>query len=210
LERISADLENALSGTRAPIFVHDVRDATTVADLFQEIATTLGGLDLVIYSAGVMPEIRPGEYPTEVDLNIIQTNLGGAVAWLNAAAARFAIQRGGTIVGISSIAGERGRRGNPVYCASKAALNSYLESLRARLTKDGVRVLTAKPGYVRTPLLGQARTPLPAITADVAARLILDAAAAGKRELFVPQWWRAIALILRAIPRPVFERLPLP
>jgi decaprenylphospho-beta-D-erythro-pentofuranosid-2-ulose 2-reductase len=210
LRRVSDGMESAYSGVRAPVFIHDVRDTGAVDDLFQRIALELGGLDLVIYVAGIMPKIGPREYRTEADLGMIETNLSGAVAWLNAAARRFGVQRGGTIVGISSIAGERGRRGLPIYCATKAALNSYLDSLRARLATSGVTVLTVKPGYVRTPQIGEGRTPLPAISAQQAASEILAAAASGKRRVFVPGWWRVIAFILRAIPDPIFERLPLP
>src|SRR2546426_397609 len=79
-----------------------------------------------------------------------QLAVGGAVAGLNEAAARFAVARAGTIVGLGSMAGERGRRGFPVYGATKAALHGYLESLRNRLGPRGVRVVTAKPGFVDT------------------------------------------------------------
>ena len=71
-------------------------------------------------------------------------------------------------------------------------------------------VLTAKPGYVRTPMIGDAKMPLPVITPEVAARDILAAAAAGKRVTFVPAWWRLFALAVRSIPAPLFERLPIP
>jgi short-subunit dehydrogenase len=210
LQRVADDIEQMRSGVRVPIFVHDVRDTASAPVLFQAIATELGGLDLVIYSAGIMPRVGPAEYPTERDMAVIGTNLAGAVAWLNAAAERFAVQRGGTIVGISSMAGERGRRGSPVYCATKAALNSYLESLRARLASQGVRVVTVKPGFVRTQMLGGGPSLLPSISTRQAAQEILNASADGKREVFVPGWWRGLAMIVRSVPAPVFERLPIP
>src|SRR2546426_2220351 len=120
--------------------VHDVRDATEVPDLFERLCSELGGLDLFVYAAGVMPRIGPEEYDTESDRVTIEVNFEGAVAWLNEAAARFAVARAGTIVGLGSMAGERGRRGFPVYGATKAALHGYLESLRNRLGPRGVRV----------------------------------------------------------------------
>ena len=74
---------------------------------------------------------------------MFEVNLIGAVAWLNEVAQRFARARGGTIVGISSVAGDRGRRGNPAYCTSKAALTTYLEALRNRVARFGVAVVTS-------------------------------------------------------------------
>jgi decaprenylphospho-beta-D-erythro-pentofuranosid-2-ulose 2-reductase len=209
LTRICDEINCAAGTDRAVAFVHDVRHTDAAACCFQKIATTLGGLDLVVYAAGVLPKVGPDEYPTTIDINTIATNFAGAVAWLNEAARRFSLTRSGTIVGISSVAGDRGRRGNPVYNATKAALDVYLEALRCRLTVRGVRVLTAKPGLVRTPMLEGARTPffIPAISPERAADEILTAAAAGRRVAYIPGWWRWISLLVRAVPAPLFERL---
>ncbi len=209
LQRIANAINAAAPEPRAHVFPSDVRDTAAAAPLLREIAKALGGLDLVVYASGVMPPVGSNQYPTADDIITIETNFTGAVAWLNAAAERFAVTRSGTIVGISSIAGERGRRTNPVYQATKAGLNVYLESLRTRLAGRGVTVVTVKPGYVRTPLIGDAPLPLPAISPEEASRQILAAAAAGKRVVFVPGWWRIVAAVLRAIPAPVLERLPI-
>lgn len=210
LERICNEINRESGFERAVWFQHDVRDTESAQPLLQEAASAMGGLDLVVYAAGIMPAVGIESYPTATDLQIVNTNFVGAVAWLNAAADRFARVRSGTIIGLSSIAGERGRRGNPVYQASKAALNSYLESLRTRLGPHGITVLTAKPGFVRTAMIGDSRMPLPVLSADDAADMILDAAAARKRVVFVPGWWRLFAMALRAIPAPLYERLPIP
>ena len=210
LERLCLEINDEAGEVRALAFAHDVRDVEGAGALVQTIAHELGGLDLVVYAAGILPTVGPTQFSTDVDVQTIQTNFVGAVAWLNPVATRFAEARSGTIVGISSVAGDRGRRGNPLYNATKAALNMYLESLRNRLAVKGVRVLIAKPGYVRTPMLGKGKTPLPAATAEDTARAILDAAARGKRVLYTPRWWRIVSLGLRVIPAPLFERLPIP
>ena len=131
-------------------YVHDVTRSTEVPSLFARVAADLGGLDLVIYAAGVMPHVGEAEYSLEKDRLTVEVNLLGAIAWLNQAAECFVRSQAGTIVGISSVAGDRGRRGNPAYCASKAALDAYLEALRHRLVRSGVTVVTAKPGPVDT------------------------------------------------------------
>ncbi len=208
LEQIAADINRAGNGHALP-YTYDVHDTGGVEALFQEITVALGGLDLIVYSAGILPRVGPQEFPTATDVTTVETNFTGAIAWMNQAAGRFARARSGTIIGLSSVAGDRGRVGNPVYNASKAALDSYLEALRNRLARHGVTVLTAKPGYVRTSMIEGTPIPplIPVTTPDEAARQILDAAAAGQRVVYIPGWWRAIMLIIRAIPAPVFERL---
>src|SRR5688572_209611 len=158
LETLCAEINaEAVPGqVRARAYVHDVRQYADVPAAFQTVLRDLGHVDVVVYSAGVLRPVELSEFNFEKDRAALETNLLGAVAWLNQAAMFFERTGGGQIVGISSIAGERGRIGNPAYNASKAALNSYLESLRNRLTRKGVHVLTVKPGFVDTPMLHQA------------------------------------------------------
>lgn len=201
LERLAAELP----GARA--WAHDVRDGDAVPALLQQIARDLGGLDLVVYAAGVMPLVGEDEYDLAKDRETLEVNLLGAVAWLNEVAQRFARARAGTIVGISSVAGDRGRRGNPAYCTSKAALTTYLEALRNRVARFGVAVVTIKPGPVDTPMTrGRDRTPMLIPAAD-AARQILDAARRRRTTAYVPRRWRPIMFVLRCIPSVVFRRL---
>ncbi len=192
---------------RARAYAHDVTRAPDTPALFQQICRDLGGLDLIIYSAGIMPRVAEDEYAFEKDHHIIEVNLLGAIAWLNEAAHRFARAGEGTIVGLSSVAGDRGRRGQPAYCASKAALDTYLEALRNRLRRRGVTVVTIKPGPVDTPMTqGLDRRPL-LISADRAAGQILAAARRHAVTAYVPGAWRPIMFALRQIPSLVFSRL---
>lgn len=204
-----ARLNDGTSAPRAFAYPHDVHDREAVPALFQQIARDLGGADLVIYAAGIMPEGTPGGYDTARDVDILTVNLLGAFAWLNEAAKRYTQTRAGTIIGISSVAGERGRRAMPAYAASKAALTTYLEALRNRLAVRGVRVVTVKPGYVATPMLAGARLPrlFPVITAERAAELILFAAERGSVTAYVPGLWRPVMALVRALPSPLMRRL---
>ena len=132
------------------------------------------------------------------------------MAWLNPAAAHMEAARSGTIIGVSSIAGERGRRGNPAYCTSKAAMTTSLESLRNRLHRYGVRVVTAKPGFVRTAMTEGMGDLLWIIDADEAARQILKMGASGRSlSRFVPGRWWMVALVIRSIPSWIFRKLNL-
>ena len=207
LTRIADSINAAAGQTPARIYPHDVREYECVPALFQQITHDLGGLDLIVYAAGVMPAYAQDEYAFEKDRLIIDTNVLGAIAWINAAAERFERAQGGTIVGISSVAGERGRRGMRAYGASKAALNSYLESLRNRLWEFDVAVVTVKPGPVETPMTKDVgKMPL-MIPADRAAALILAAARQRKNVAYVPGVWRPIFFILRNLPSFLFRRL---
>ena len=129
------------------------------------------------------------------------------MAWCNAAADYFQSRRAGTIVGISSIAGDRGRRGNPAYGASKAALSHYLEALRNRLGVFGVHVCTIKPGYIETPMTASLGKLPGMISAERAAREILTSARRRRNVRYVPLRWLAVSLVIRSIPSFVFRRL---
>jgi len=186
---------------------HDVHDTAAVPALFEELVRELGGLDLLVFAAGVMPKVAPDEFSTEKDLDTLAVNVGGCVAWCNPAAELFRSQRSGTIVGISSIAGDRGRKGNPAYCTSKAAMNTYLEALRNRLGDFGVHVCTIRPGYVDTEMTRGLPGLFWLISAEEAARQILSAARRRVNTRYVPLRWMAVGLVLKAIPSFVFRRL---
>jgi short-subunit dehydrogenase len=195
------------SGARLVVRAHDASRTEEVAPLFEELFEALSGVDLVIYAAAIMPKTAPDEYDTVRDLEQLAVNVGGCIAWGNAAARLFASQRGGTLVGISSIAGERGRKGNPVYGATKAALNHYLEALRNRLSERGAHVVTIKPGFVATRMTAGMDDPLWLIGSDEAARMILAAVEARANERFVPRRWALVAFVIRNIPSFLFKRL---
>jgi decaprenylphospho-beta-D-erythro-pentofuranosid-2-ulose 2-reductase len=191
-------------GDQVLAFEHDVTHYDEAPALFQEIALKLGGLDLVIYSAGVMPTVGPHEYSFEKDRQMIEVNLLGAIAWFDLAAERFENTRHGSIVGIGSVAGDRGRSGQPVYNTSKAALTTYLEALRNRLAKVGVSVVTIKPGPTATEMTSHLHSSK-MDPAQVAAIILKKADRTG--EHYVKFAHRIAFGIIRRIPSPVFRRL---
>ncbi len=187
------------------VYTHDVKHFDEAPALFDRIVADLGSLDCLIYNAGVMPRVEESEYNFAKDREMIEVNLLGAMAWLNPAAAYMEARREGTLVGVSSVAGDRGRRGNPAYHTSKAALTTYLEALRNRLFRYGVHVVTVKPGPVRTAMTEGLKLPL-MIDAPEAARGALALAAAGTGEGYVPVAWQPIMLTIRHVPSIIFRR----
>jgi short-subunit dehydrogenase len=203
-EDINSDVGDA---ARTCYYTHDVTDYGSVPSLFQEITNALGGLDLVVYSAGVQPSMSSSEYNFEKDKLMVDVNIIGAMAWLGQAAARFEKAGEGHIVGISSIAGDRGRRLNPGYNTSKAALDTYLEALRNRLARYGVAVTTIKPGFVDTALLDNAPRTMWVLSPEEAAVKIYKAISHRKQTAYVPGRWRFVALIIKYMPSVIFRRL---
>ena len=207
LHRLASRVNRRLKRNAVSIHHHDVANIHEVPGLFAEIAREMGGVDLVIYAAGVMPKIAVDEYDTAKDRLMIEVNYLGAVAWLNEAARRFENLKAGHIAAIGSIAGVRGRRGNPVYCSSKAALHAYMESLRNRLARYGVGVTTIKPGFVDTVMTKGMPGLFWLISPKEAAARILRAVDRGRGEIFVPGRWVLVATIVRCIPSFIFKYL---
>jgi NAD(P)-dependent dehydrogenase (short-subunit alcohol dehydrogenase family) len=190
-------------------YVHNVSNSAEVPALFQQIVHDLGGLDLIVYNAGIMPPVDLHEYNFEKDNSMMQVNVLGAIAWLNQAALRFERTGQGHIVGISSVAGDRGRIISPVYNTSKAAFTTYLEALRNRLTRHGVTVTTIKPGQVETAMLEHVKKRLWVISPEAAAADMLKAIKNKKQTVYVPRRWGPFMLIIRHIPSFIFRRLSL-
>ncbi len=209
LEKVAARLRGA-GAANVRTAAHDVRDHDAVAPLFERLVGELGGLDLLVYAAGVMVVAEEGLYDFEQDRAMLEVNALGAMAWTNLAAARFEAQRGGTIVGISSIAGERGRRTMPGYTTSKAALTAWLEALRNRVSRYGVNVVTVKPGFVDTVMTQHlARKPMLISVERAAALILATARRGGSPSAFIPARWGLVAFVVRNLPSFLFRRLDL-
>ncbi len=210
LEAVAARL-NASGSSVARVYPHDVRDYDAAPALFAQIRADLGAapLTLLVYASGVLaaPD-ADSAWNFASEREMVETNLIGALRWLALGAELFATQGHGALVGVSSVAGDRGRAGNGAYMASKAGLSTYLESLRYRLARRGVRVVTIKPGFVATAMLAGAKPPRPlVISARQAARRIAEVCERGPEVVYVPARWGAIMAIVRALPAVVMKRL---
>jgi decaprenylphospho-beta-D-erythro-pentofuranosid-2-ulose 2-reductase len=141
---------------------------------------------------------------------ILAANYTGHVSLLNLLAAPMRERGHGTIIGISSVAGERGRQSNYLYGSAKAGFTAYLSGLRNALFASGVQVITIKPGFVRTKMLAGLATPAP-LTAQPAevAEAVWQACRRQRNVVYVPAVWRYIMLGIRLVPEPLFKRLKL-
>ncbi len=207
LEILTNEINTKCGETRAIYYVHDVTDHESVTELLPKIINDLGGLDTFIYNAGVALMVGLKKYEFEKDLKMMEVNLIGALAWLNPVGEIFQNLKNGQIVGISSVAGERGRVGSPAYNSSKAALTSHLEAYRNRLTRYGVNVLTVKPGFVQTDMIKDAKKLFWVISPEQAAKDIYKAMQKRKQEIYTPARWRWVMLIVRNIPSFIFRKM---
>ncbi len=187
-------------------FEHDVLNTDEVPDLFLEITKQLGGLDLFVYNSGVMPEVESSEFDFKKDMDMVNVNMVGAIAWCNQAANRFQHTKHGCLVGIGSVAGDRGRQLQPVYNASKAFLHSYMESMRNRLCRYGVIVSTIKPGPVDTDLAKHMK--MKKMSARQAAEICVTKFHKNG-EHYLAFFHRFAFYIIKRIPSPIFRKLKL-
>ena len=206
LQRLCTEI-NAGGAGQAVYFIHDVLATADVPILFQRVCVSLGGLDLLVYNAGTQYPNNATVFSAEKDLHVFHVNLLGAAAWMNLAGERFQRAGAGHIVGIGSVAGDRGRRGMPAYTASKAGLHTYLEGWRNRLTRYGVTVTTIKPGQVQTALLKNADRERRPISVEAAAELIWKAIMRRRATAYVPARWALVGWVVRHLPSFIFRHL---
>jgi decaprenylphospho-beta-D-erythro-pentofuranosid-2-ulose 2-reductase len=189
-------------------WVMDLDDTAAHAEMLATAAQRVGGtIDLALIAHGVLGDQEAAEESFDVAAAILHTNFISTVSLLTWLGNRFQAQRGGTLAVISSVAGDRGRKSNYVYGASKGALNIFLEGLRNRIDRDGVQVLTIKPGFVATPMT--AHVPQNALFAspDQVARGIIKAVNQRRDVVYVPWFWSLIMLLVRNIPGSRFKKM---
>ena len=163
--------------------------------------------DVAIYVVGYMNENETVIASWPETLKTIQTNYTGAVSILNIIAADFAKKGRGTIVGISSVAGNRGRQSNYIYGSSKAGFTAYLSGLRNYLYHKGVHVMTVLPGFVFTKMTEHLQLPKPLTAKPEEVGEAVYRGVAGKMNIIYVKWfWRWIMFIITSIPESVFKK----
>jgi len=194
---------------RLDSLVADLDDFDRHDEIVEKAATALDGLDTAIVAHGVLGDQERCQADWIETEKVLRTNFLSAASLLTRIANRFEAQGAGTLVGISSVAGDRGRRSNYVYGASKGAMSLFLQGLRNRLHGKGVQVITVKPGFVDTPMTAHLdKGPLFA-RPDAIGKGILGAMRRSKDVVYLPWFWRVIMTIVGLVPEPIFKRLRL-
>lgn len=202
-------LTHGISADSYQIYSADVSSSDSIVAAGQACITAQGVPDVVIANAGISVGM---DTAVRADLDVMAqtfaTNNIGLAATFNPFVDAM-VQRGsGTLVGIGSVAGIRGLPGHGAYCASKAAVISYCESLRGELRPSGVKVVTLCPGYIDTPLTQQNRYAMPFLMQPAAfADQAFAAIQAGASYRVIPWQMGLVAKLLRLLPNAVFDKV---
>ncbi|WP_126243776.1 SDR family oxidoreductase [Chitinophaga rhizosphaerae] len=191
---------------RIAVTVHafDALDFTSHAGFYRALPAPP---DVVLCVFGYLGSQEKGQQDWQEASRILHTNFTGAVSILNIVAEDMAARGKGTIIGISSVAGDRGRMSNYLYGSAKAGFTAYLSGLRNRLWHSGAHVMTVEPGFVATQMTGHLALPalLTAQPGEVADD-IFKAAEKKKNVLYTKWFWRYIMMIIKNIPEPIFKK----
>jgi decaprenylphospho-beta-D-erythro-pentofuranosid-2-ulose 2-reductase len=208
LEAATAELRAAGAGTVDAI-AFDATDYASHESFVDDAFDRYGDFDVVLLAFGVLGDQPQAERDGRAAREIVESNFLGAVSVSVPVARRLRDQGHGTIVVLSSVAGERARRSNFVYGSSKAGLDAFFQGLGDALVGSGAGVLIVRPGFVHTKMTaGMKAAPL-ATTPDKVADAIVDGLRRGNEIVWVPGTLRWVMAALRHLPRAVFRRLPL-
>ena len=187
----------------------DVNALDTVPVVLNDIKTRLGNIDIVVANAGITGVRRTGSGDLSVDKSIMQTNLFGAIATIDAAVAIFREQGFGHIVGMSSFSAFRGIPGSAAYSASKAALTNYLQAVGTELyRKKDIKVTAIHPGFIRTEIDDNIDKFPFVIDADKAANTMVNAIEKGKTDIVVPSWpWAILRKVIPKLPESIIAKV---
>ena len=206
LEGLVAEVEQA--GGRALALPADVTDAAAVKEAADALRERFGRIDVLIANAGVgatthATELKPDEFARVVNINLL-----GAVNSVTAVVPQMVERGSGQLVAISSLAGYRGLPKSGAYCASKAALSAFFESLRIDLRGTGIDVTIIHPGFIKTPLTAGRQADMPYLMElDDATRKIISAIEARKKSYAFP--WQLASLVRAAMlfPNSLYDRI---
>lgn len=211
LTRLVKDLRiRCANGQRVSYAVADLNHFDQHESLYHSASEELGKIDVILVAHGSLPDQKQCEASVEQTLVEMNTNGMSAISLLTLGANLLEKQGYGTLVAISSVAGDRGRQSNYVYGAAKGMLTLFMQGLRNRLAKQGIQVLTVKPGFVDTPMTQSFDKggPLWAEPKEIA-QGIQKAILKKKDQVYLLWFWRWIMLIIKCIPERIFKRLSL-
>jgi len=198
--------------------IADLDNIAVHPELLAHAINSLGGLDIAFLALGVLGDQTKAERSFTEAAQILHTNYAAPVSLLTWLGNYCAQRRSGTLAVLSSVAGERGRKSNYVYGSSKAGLTAFVDGLRNRIDREGVRVITIKPGPVKTAMTSAMKGNEKFADVEVVAAALVKAIdgktgrsgkAIGPDIVYVPGIWRIIMAVIRAVPERIFKKLNL-
>jgi decaprenylphospho-beta-D-erythro-pentofuranosid-2-ulose 2-reductase len=205
----AAEELRAAGAERVETVTFDARDTASHPAFVDDVFARFGDVDVALVAFGVLGDQDEAKADAARAVEIIETNFTGAASVMTPLARRMTAQGHGTIVVLSSVAGERVRKSNYVYGASKAGIDGFAQGLGDSLAGSGVHVMIVRPGFVKTKMTeGLDEVPL-STTPEAVADEIVKGLARGAHTVWAPAPLRAVMSVLRHVPRPIFRRLPI-
>lgn len=208
LARSAADLEQRAGAKARPTTgLCDLEKPETFFAALEEADRVLEGLDTVIVTAGLFASQTELENDLEFTRRMLTVNFANTVVFCEHARRKLMSHGGGTLCVVSSVAGERGRKPVVLYGASKAGLSAYLEGLDHKWHAEGLRVVTVKPGFVKTSMTAGLKPPPFAGEPEQVARDVVHALVRGTPVLYTPRIWALVMFVIRMLPRLIMRKL---
>lgn len=207
LRKTAADAAIRGQGPQPLVLEFDALRLESHARFAREVMRRVKALDEVYVFFGALHPQDEAQKDFRLAQEILTANYTGAVSILEQLAPHLERRKQGLIVGVSSVAGDRGRQSNYLYGSAKAGFSTYLQGLRNRLSRSNVHVLTVKPGFVDTPMTKHLKKGLLFASPDAIARGLIKAVRKRRNVVYLPGYWRWIMLVVRAIPETIFKKL---
>lgn len=201
-------IKNLEVKTRAASYKCDVTNLDEIKSVYRQVKIDFGKVDIAVLNSGVSFRSGIKDFSSEKAKLIFDTNVMGIINFVEVLLPDFINERNGVIVGVSSLADSRGFPKSGFYCASKAAATIFLESLRVELKPFNVKVITVRPGFVKTPMTDKNEFFMPFLMEpDKAAEIIVNGIKKDKKRIQFPLAISLAVRFLRIIPDSVFEYL---
>lgn len=208
LASIVADLK--VRGAKSVQFEQmEANDFAQHESIIKAASLAMGCIDIVLLAYGTLSDQTACEQDFEATMQELNTNAISYISMLTHLANYFEAQGNGSIVVISSVAGDRGRKSNYVYGAAKGAVTIFLQGLRQRMYKSGVQVLTIKPGFVDTPMTVKFKKGIIWVEPLSVAKIIYSSVKKNRNVVYAPWFWLVVMTVIKAIPESIFKKLKL-
>jgi hypothetical protein len=207
MERVATDLQVRSPQSEIRIVQADFLDPNAIQATVDEISTQ-GKVDIVLIAHGSLPEQSECQNDLQACKDALEINGISPVLYAEAFAQHMTQANHGTIALIGSVAGDRGRKSNYVYGSAKGMVTRYAQGMQHRLAGTGVKVVLVKPGPTDTPMTAHLKSQGAKLaTVETVAQQIVDAIEQGKSVTYAPRKWQFIMLIIRHLPRLIFNKL---
>lgn len=207
LSRSARDLEiHGATGEVGSAYC-DLQDPGSFKQALERADRALDGFDTVILTAGIYGNQDRLETDADLCRRLLAVDFGNSVVFCEYARRRLLDRGGGTLCVFSSVAGDRARKPVILYGAAKAGLSHYLEGVDLKYRAAGLRVVSVKPGFVKTGMTAELEPPPFAGEPDQVAEVVLRAIDQGRSVVYAPPIWRWVMLVIRALPRSVMRRV---